>query len=174
MYLPCINEGYYYFDLVLGSTVTVCMKSVYFIKTQNVWERSWMHDKVSLWGLIKQEALRGTAAQHYKSDPASQLSLSLFSSRCLKCSLSHRCLWWGTGSGAPLSDAPGALGGAPDVLLQSCGPQHLWRFFHASNSCSLHLQSVHISNSIWKSASLPFFPPSSPSLGCGINWKCKL
>lgn len=32
------------------------------------------------------------------------------------------------GSGAPLSDTPRALGEAPDVLLQSCGPQHLWHF----------------------------------------------
>lgn len=39
------------------------------------------------------------------------------------------------GSGAPLSDAPGALGGAPDVLLQSRGPQRLWRF-------SMHLTFV--------------------------------
>lgn len=39
-------------------------------------ELLWMYDKVSLLGLKKQEAVEGTAAQQYKSYPASQLSLS--------------------------------------------------------------------------------------------------
>lgn len=125
-----------------------------------------MYGKISLWGLIKQKALRGTAAQQHKSDSISQLSLRLplFLLFYHMPSLPS-LLMTEMGSGAPLSHASRALGEAPDVFLHRCGPAASLAIFHASNSCSLHLQSVCISNSIWKSASLPlFFLPSPHSL----------
>lgn len=75
-----------------------------------------------------------SALQTRPCKPTLFLSLS-FLLKFLKFSLAPPWFWrrWGV---VLLLARTGALGGAPDVLLQSCGPQHLWHF-------SMHPALVH-------------------------------
>lgn len=73
------------------------------------------YDRVSLWGLIKQEALQGTAAQQYKSAPASQFFPSLFFFPSFLNALSRHCFWQSRGVELLSATPPGHLEG-----LQMC------------------------------------------------------
>lgn len=112
------------------------------------------YDRVSLWGLIKQEALQGTAAQQYKSAPASQFSLSLFHFLSFLNALSRRCFWRSRGVVLLLATPPGHLEELQmwSSRIVDCS---ISGFFPCIQHLLLHLQSVRISNSVWKSDSSP-------------------